>query len=577
MNQRLRTLLILAATLSAACAPPTAPRTAEPSAPGQPAPPVVPNRALVVLARGEPPSFALRAFTQAGGNSNSYTVLNASLDEVDEGGTPHPLLAEALPQVNTDSWRVFPDGRMETTYRLKPNLVWHDGTPLAAEDFAFAWRVYATPALGTSGSAPVAQMEDATAPDNRTLVLRWRQPYAGAGVLRALAQIEGFQALPRHILEQPFLQGDYEAFANHPFWTREYIGLGPYRLDRWEPGASMDAVAFDRYVLGRPKIDRLHILFVTDANAAVASLLSGDGHIAMDYLVMYEQGSTLQQQWAANNAGTVLFSPLLVRVSVFQFRPELMATPAVLDLRFRRALAHAMDKVGLNEALMGGQAIVADGFLSPRASYYASIEAAITRYPYDPRRAQQLLDEAGLQRGADGFYLGPDGRPFQMEVMVLQNPSSESENAIIVEGYNRIGVNAVTRLLPVPLFSDGQIRASYTGILTTGGVGFEQDMSRYSTGKISKPETRWQGTNYGAWTNEAYDRLWDSYNSTLAPAEQVRQLAQMEKILSEELPAIHMFYTPLITPYVAALAGPALRSSRTADNLTHIHEWQWRF
>ena len=466
---------------------------------------------------------------------------------------------------------------METTYRLKPNLVWHDGTPLAAEDFAFAWRVYATPALGTSGSAPVAQMEDATAPDNRTLVLRWRQPYAGAGVLRALAQIEGFQALPRHILEQPFLQGDYEAFANHPFWTREYIGLGPYRLDRWEPGASMDAVAFDRYVLGRPKIDRLHILFVTDANAAVASLLSGDGHIAMDYLVMYEQGSTLQQQWAANNAGTVLFSPLLVRVSVFQFRPELMATPAVLDLRFRRALAHAMDKVGLNEALMGGQAIVADGFLSPRASYYASIEAAITRYPYDPRRAQQLLDEAGLQRGADGFYLGPDGRPFQMEVMVLQNPSSESENAIIVEGYNRIGVNAVTRLLPVPLFSDGQIRASYTGILTTGGVGFEQDMSRYSTGKISKPETRWQGTNYGAWTNEAYDRLWDSYNSTLAPAEQVRQLAQMEKILSEELPAIHMFYTPLITPYVAALAGPALRSSRTADNLTHIHEWQWRF
>jgi len=577
VNQRLRTLLILAATLSAACAPPTAPRTAEPSAPGQPAPPVVPNRALVVLARGEPPSFALRAFTQAGGNSNSYTVLNASLDEVDEGGTPHPLLAEALPQVNTDSWRVFPDGRMETTYRLKPNLVWHDGTPLAAEDFAFAWRVYATPALGTSGSAPVAQMEDATAPDNRTLVLRWRQPYAGAGVLRALAQIEGFQALPRHILEQPFLQGDYEAFANHPFWTREYIGLGPYRLDRWEPGASMDAVAFDRYVLGRPKIDRLHILFVTDANAAVASLLSGDGHIAMDYLVMYEQGSTLQQQWAANNAGTVLFSPLLVRVSVFQFRPELMATPAVLDLRFRRALAHAMDKVGLNEALMGGQAIVADGFLSPRASYYASIEAAITRYPYDPRRAQQLLDEAGLQRGADGFYLGPDGRPFQMEVMVLQNPSSESENAIIVEGYNRIGVNAVTRLLPVPLFSDGQIRASYTGILTTGGVGFEQDMSRYSTGKISKPETRWQGTNYGAWTNEAYDRLWDSYNSTLAPAEQVRQLAQMEKILSEELPAIHMFYTPLITPYVAALAGPALRSSRTADNLTHIHEWQWRF
>ena len=70
----------------------------------------------------------------------------------------------------------------------------------------------------------------------------------------------GFGALPRHILEQPYLQGNFEAFANHPFWTDEYVGLGPYRLDHWERGQEIGAIAFDQFVLGRPKIDRLRIL-----------------------------------------------------------------------------------------------------------------------------------------------------------------------------------------------------------------------------------------------------------------------------------------------------------------------------
>lgn len=570
-----RILGVLAIMAVAGCAPAT-PGTAERSAPSEPSASAAADRTLVMLARGEPPSFAMRAFQSAGGNSNSYMVFNATLDEVDEGGTPHPVLAEALPRLNTDTWRVFPDGRMETTYRLKPDLVYHDATPLAAGDFVFAWRVYATPELGTSTSLPVGLMEEVSAPDSRTLVIRWRRPYPGAGVLGARSQTEGFQALPLHLMEQAYLQGDYDAFANHPFWTREYVGLGPYRLEHWEPGASVDAVAFDRYVLGRPKIGRLHVVFMADANTAGANLLSGEGHIALDYLVMYEQGATLQQQWAATGAGTVLLSPLLIRISVVQFRPEMIASPAILDLRFRRALAHAMDRTGLNEAFYGGQAILMDGFLSPRVPYYAAIESAITKHPYDPRRAQELLDEMGLRRGPDGFYLGPDRRPFSFEVTVLQNPTQESENAVIVEGYQRLGVNAVGRILPVAQFRDGQARASFSGLHTTGAAGFERDLGRYSSGRISRPETRWQGTNYGAWTKEAYDRLWDAYNTTLDEDERIGQLTQMERIISEDLPQLPMFYTPIVTPHVASLIGPVVRTSRDADNLVHVHQWHWR-
>ncbi|MPZ13237.1 MAG: hypothetical protein GEU73_02215 [Chloroflexi bacterium] len=567
--------LILAAIMIGACAP-APPATSVPAVRGEPATSGTPSRTLVIIARGEPPSLAMRAFQAAGGNSNSHSVFNATLDNVDEHGTPRPELAEALPELNTDTWRVFPDGRMETTYHLKPGLTWHDGTPLAAADFVFAWRVYANPAFGTSSTPPVGEIAEALAPDNRTLLLRWERPFARAALLRAQSQIEGFQALPRHILEERYLEGDYETFSNHLFWTREYMGLGPYRLDRWEPGTSIEGVAFDQFVLGRPKIPRVRIVFMADANSAVASLLSGEAHVALDYLVMYDQAATLQQQWGPTNGGTVLFSPLLYRLGVVQFRPELMATPAILDVRFRQALAHGMDKGTINDALFGGQAIVTDGLLSPRSDYYAAIEPAITKYPYDARRAQQLLEEMGLPRQPDGLYLGLDGQPFSFEVMVLQNPSQESENAIIVEGYQRIGMNAVGRILPVAQFADGQARASYTGMLTTGAAGFEPDLSRFTPARISRPETRWQGTNYGAWLSEAYDRLWDAYNVSLDRSEQIQVMAQMERILSEELPQIPMFYTPLVTPYVDALVGPALRTSRVADNMGRIHEWYWR-
>src|SRR6476660_6201894 len=84
-----------------------------------PSRPTQPTRTLVMIARGEPPSLAAKPLVSAGAVGNIVPLFNATLDYVDENGTAHPYLAEALPELNTDSWRVSPDGRMETTYRLK--------------------------------------------------------------------------------------------------------------------------------------------------------------------------------------------------------------------------------------------------------------------------------------------------------------------------------------------------------------------------------------------------------------------------------------------------------------------------
>src|SRR5439155_6980388 len=157
-------------------------------------------------------------------------------------------------------------GTMETTYRLRNRLSWHDGAPLTADDFVFAWQVYATPELGLSASSPVTYLQEVAAPDERTVIMRWRRPFAGAGAVLAA----DLPPLPRHLLGQPLAQQDVGVFAALPFWTTDYVGAGPYRLTRWERGAFLEAQGFAGDALGAPRIDRVRFTFINDPNAAVA-------------------------------------------------------------------------------------------------------------------------------------------------------------------------------------------------------------------------------------------------------------------------------------------------------------------
>src|SRR5205823_14465892 len=129
-----------------ACTPPA--RTPAPAPSGQAPAGAEPQtiRTLPAAIRVEPASIAGKGLKQSsltlGGTVRTF---NAGLSIIDDHDQPRPYLAETLPTLNTDSWKVNPDGTMETTYKLRPNLTWHDGAPLTADDFAFAWKVYTTP------------------------------------------------------------------------------------------------------------------------------------------------------------------------------------------------------------------------------------------------------------------------------------------------------------------------------------------------------------------------------------------------------------------------------------------------
>ncbi len=531
------------------------------------------SRTLTIAARYEPPSLATKSLRQTAGGIRSTTRLfNAELDLLDDRQTPRPYLAEALPQLGSDSWRVEPDGRMETRYWLKPGLTWHDGVGVSAEDFVFAWAVYATPAFGVSGSRPLSLMEEISAPDERTVVIRWRQPYPDAGVLA-----DGFQPLPRHILEEPFRRQDADSFVNLPHWSSEYVGLGPYRLERWEPGAFIEGAAFAGHVLGRPKIDRIVVRIFADENVVLTNLLSENVQAAAGRSLRFEHGTVLKREWGVSGKGTVLFSPGNTRHTNAQTRADVAEPRAILDLRVRKALVHAIDKQALNDGLFDGEGLMADAFLNREILYlqnieqvFAEIDRAIAKYPYDLRRTEQLMNEAGFTRGRDGFYANAAGERFSMEAWGDSGPQLEKELAIMAETWNRAGIEARSYLLPAAQLRDLQKRSSFPAVYSTSSKTLEE----LSSATIPTAGNRWTGRNLGGWSNAEYDRLWDAFNSTLDSAERIQRVVEMVKLASQELPAWGLYYNPSVAAHLAVLQGPNTADSGT--DVWNVHEWELR-
>jgi ABC-type transport system substrate-binding protein len=208
--------VLLSAVIAVACSP-AGPAAAPPSQTGQVSAPPGEEKVISASISYEPEFISTQAPMDIRGATDHFLrMFNAQADYHDDQAHGHPYLVEALPTLNTESWVVFPDGRMETRYRLKPNLTWHDGNPLTTADFVFAWQV-ATPENGFRvAAAPYTHMADVVATDDRSFVIRWKNIYPEAGVLTG-ANRWGLVPLPRHILQEVSTQGP-EAISRHQYW-----------------------------------------------------------------------------------------------------------------------------------------------------------------------------------------------------------------------------------------------------------------------------------------------------------------------------------------------------------------------
>jgi peptide/nickel transport system substrate-binding protein len=530
-----------------------------------------PQRTLTLVAAAEPQAATPRVDQSGGFTADiSQRLFVAGLAYPDERGVPQPYLAEALPQLNTESWKVSPDGSMDTTYVLRRGLTWHDGTPLTAHDFVFAERLYRDPQVSALFKPTVQSfLNDVEAVDDRTVVFHWNKPYALAAQLDSGKQ--SFHPMPRHLLEAAF-DSDPGRMANHPYWTTDFVGTGPYKLVRWEAGSFIDGAAFDGHALGRPKIDRIQMRWISDPNTALANLLAGNVDLVADGALNFQQAAILQRDWVPQSKGQVILNTSQVRYVQIQARPEFANPASIRDLRVRQALSFAADRQAIVDGVLDGQGQVADTLVSPDTSYYSELDKVLAKYPHDPRRAEALLGQVGYTRGADGFFTSPALGRLSPEVRGTQ----QNETAILVDAWRRIGVDAQLSVTPASLANDQKYRAEFPACAITNSQMQETTaVQKYATDVIAAPENRYGGTNKGGYSNPEYDRFLEGFNAALARDDRNYYTIQIMRVASEQVPGIPLYYQLEPTAYVATLQGP-LKSTPGALNYWNIHDWTWK-
>ncbi len=547
-----------------ACAPGVAPGAQSGVEAGRPA---APQPTIILASRGEPDSLATKAFAATNGNFVVETIFNATMVFTDEQAQAQPFLSRDIPQLNTSSWTVSADGKMVTIFNLKPNLTWHDGQPLTSEDFAFAHQVYSTPDLGASRDARVQAVEGIDTPTPTTVVIRWKQPFPDA-LLSG-----GYWVLPKHILAEPLRTLDAAGFVNLPFWLQSYVGAGPYKVVEYKPGEAIEMAAFDGYALGKPKIDKMRMVFIANAPTGVANLLAGTIHFAASFVIGPDDGVNLtRQHWADGKGGEVLWSPTTIRMALIQWRPEYQDPKALADLRVRRALAHAWDTQQAIDELNYGQGIKTATITPPTAPFYAEIEKVITKYNYDPRMVGQLLNQVGYTMGSDGYYADSGGNKLSVGVWSSSGDKNVQEAAFYVDGAKKAGVDARQEIASVQQLNDGMYRATASGISIRGGGSY----SGYLTSEVARPENRWAGGNRSGYSNPTFDRLYDQYLTILDDKQRISTLAQLEKVFTEDVPAIMQYFQNTATARVAALKGPKNTAAPgVGGGVLRIHEWTW--
>jgi ABC-type transport system substrate-binding protein len=184
------------------------------------------------------------------------------------------------------------------------------------------------------------------------------------------------------------------------------------------------------------------------------------------------------------------------------------------------------------------------------------------------------MEEAGFSKGTDGFFAGRNGQPVRFTVASSAGTKNESEAATYVDSLRRAGFDATQRILPAAQIADPEQRALLPGLQIRGGG---TQLVTYTSAQIPGPGNRWRGENRGGWSNPTYDRAFHAYSSSLAEPERIRQIAEMERVMTTDVPVIPHFFGAETNAHVGALQGPVARHTPgTSGTFLHVHTWEWR-
>ncbi|HZT05798.1 MAG TPA: peptide ABC transporter substrate-binding protein [Chloroflexota bacterium] len=548
-RRRLALLTSLMFLLVAGCGTPSSVPSTGGAATGAPAQSTGPKRVVAAI-MGDPTTFSY-AVSRAGsggipGVDALEQLVNAGLTEPDDKGSLRPQLAQAVPSIDNGQWQLFPDGRMQTSWKIRAGALWHDGTPVTSDDLAFTVQVGTDRDIPALGNAAYASIDGVDTPDPSTVIVRWSKPFIQAD---AMFTYNFAVPLPKHLLEHAYTD-DKANFTQVPYWTQDFVGTGPFKLRDFSRSSYAILVANQNYILGRPKIDEVELRFIPDPNAIIASILAGEVELTMGRGLSLEQATQVRDQWPDGKMAVSLNSWLAAYPQMLNPTP-----PIVTDVRFRRALIEAIDRQAMVDTLQAGQSAVAHSYVSPNTAEFNVISTSIVKYDFDVRKAGDALQDLGYAKGGDGFFHDAAGQRLGLEIRTTGGDDLQEKTMLsIADNWQHLGVSVDPVVVPRQRAADREYRANFPAFEEVRQPNdlTPDSLTRYYGPESALPENQYRGGNRMRYQNPELDALIERFYVTVPKADREQVLAQIVHHMTDQVIPIGLFYN----------AGPIMIGNR---------------
>jgi peptide/nickel transport system substrate-binding protein len=460
---------------------------------------------VTMIIESSPNNLDLRVGTDAQSERLGGQIFDA-LVKKDEHYELRPWLATSWEQPDALTW----------VFHLRDGVRFHDGRPLEAEDVAYTIRSLIDGSLVTAKGGAFASVDRAEVRDRLTVAVHLKRPDAGLlfnmsdGLFGVVPSRSGKDFGLHPVGSGPFkfvsAVQDKEVIVerNHDYWADRVTDLTPVAA-------------------GAQRIERIRFEVVPDTITSALELQKGSADLASN-VVTLDMVHTLESR------------PNL-KVESGPGSPVIYVTfnvtdPLLKDKRVRQAVACAIDRQAIVDAIWRGQARLANTLL-PTGHWAAATNDELAQYPHDVARAQRLLEDAGFPADKDGVRM-------RLTLKTSTDETTRLMAAVLQQQLRAAGIRLEIRSAEFGTFyADVTKGAFQIYALRWIGSNEDPDIFRYAYGTGSMPP---KGGNRGHYSNARVDALLAEAAASSDRVVRKKDYVEVQKILAEDLPGIPLWY-----------------------------------
>ena len=412
--------------------------------------------------------------------------------------TQQDVEGKIIPALAT-SWTVSDDKRT-WTFKLRPNVKFHDGSPFNAQAVKFTFDRLLDPATGSPRRSTLAAVSAIKVIDDLTVAVITKEPFAPL-----LAQLSAYNAA---------ILSPAQAQKAGPDLNKQPSGTGPFKFKSQQPGEKVVLVRNDNYWDGKPHLQGLEIRAVPEASARILQLLGGEVDVISDVpTVMLKRLESSKTVNLMRKTGyRTIYLGMNTTMKPFN------------DLRVRQAVAYAINKPALVKGVLNGIGTLGGSYESPVIENSAT---DLPPYPYDKEKARALLKEAGYPDGFSTDFIVPTGR------YIMDRQLGEAIQAQLADIGIKVNMKTPEISAYLTTLSKAQAPMFISGKGSpTGDMDFTQTLSNASTGRM----------NHFAFKNDEVDRLIEQQRVTVDPNQRKQVLHDLQALVYKELPHVTLYY-----------------------------------